>query len=108
MNKLKLIDKAAEVSNVSKKDTEKVVEAVFELISGVLASGGKFHYTNFGTLETRIRSARDGINPQLASDYKKKGLSKEKVKELAKVEIPVMRVLAFNGANKLKDAVKYI
>ena len=43
MNKTELIANVAEMSEITKKDAEKVVKAMFECISETLAKGEKVH-----------------------------------------------------------------
>ena len=63
MNKTELIAAMAEVSGVSKKDTEAVLKAFTEVVSGELKNGGKIQLVGFGTFEVSERAAREGRNP---------------------------------------------
>ena len=63
MNKTELIAAMAEVSGVSKKDTEAVLKAFTEVVSGELKNGGKIQLIGFGTFEVSERAAREGRNP---------------------------------------------
>ena len=63
MNKTELIANVAEMSEITKKDAEKVVKAMFECISETLAKGEKVQIIGFGTFEVRERKAREGHNP---------------------------------------------
>ena len=63
MNKAELITAMAEVSGVSKKDTEAVLKAFTEVVSEELKKGEKVQLVGFGTFEVSERAAREGRNP---------------------------------------------
>ena len=63
MNKTELIAAMAEVSGVSKKDTEAVLKAFTEVVSTELKKGEKIQLVGFGTFEVSERAAREGRNP---------------------------------------------
>ena len=89
-NKQELIAKVAESANLTKKDAEKAVNAVFASVSEFLAKGEKVQLIGFGTFETRERAAREGRNPQTGDSIK-----------IAATTVP-----AFKAGKALKDAVK--
>ena len=89
MNKAELVAAVAEKTALSKKDSEKAVNAAFEAITEALAQGGKVQLVGFGSFETKQRNARVGRNPR----------TKEEIK------IPASRVPAFKAGKALKDAV---
>ncbi len=62
MNKTELIAAVAQKSDLTKKDAEKAVKAVFEAISDSLTQGDKVQIIGFGTFEVRQRKAREGRN----------------------------------------------
>ena len=64
MNKTELIASVAQKTELTKKDAEKAVKAVFDTIAEELATGGKVQVIGFGTFEIRERAAREGRNPQ--------------------------------------------
>lgn len=64
MNKTELIASVATKTELTKKDAEKAVKAVFETIAEQLAVGEKVQVIGFGTFEVRERQAREGRNPQ--------------------------------------------
>lgn len=90
MNKSELIAQVAEVSELSKKDATKAVDAVFEAIAGALQSGDKVQLVGFGNFEVRERSARKGRNPQTGEE----------------IEIPSSKIPAFKPGKALKDGIK--
>ena len=89
MTKAELISAIAEKTELSKKDSEKALNATVAVITDTLAKGDKIQLVGFGTFETRDRKAREGINPQ----------TKKKIK------IPATKVPAFKAGRSLKDAV---
>ena len=89
MNKAELVAAVAEKTALSKKDSEKAVNATFEAISEALSKGGKVQLVGFGSFETKERNARIGRNPRTKKEIK----------------IPASRVPAFKAGKALKDAV---
>ena len=89
MTKAELISAIAEKTELSKKDSEKALNAVVSVITDTLAKGDKIQLVGFGTFETRDRKARKGINPQTKKEIK----------------IPATKVPAFKAGRALKDAV---
>ena len=63
MNKTELIAIAAENAGLTKKDTERVLNAAIDAISLALVKGEKVQLSGFGTFETKDREARIGRNP---------------------------------------------
>lgn len=90
MNKSELISVVAEKSGLTKKDTEKVVNAVFESISEALANGDKVQVIGFGTFDVRERKEREGRNPATG----------------AAIKIPASKVPVFKAGKALKDNIK--
>ena len=89
MNKTELIAIAAEHAGMTKKDSERVINAAIEAITHALAKGEKVQLSGFGTFETKDREARIGRNPH----------TKEAV------EIPATRVPSFKASKALKDTI---
>ncbi len=90
MNKADLVAAVAEKAEVSKKDAEKAVNAVFASIEEALARSEKVQLVGFGTFEVKDRAERTGRNPQ----------TKESI------IIPASRVPAFKAGKALKEAVQ--
>lgn len=90
MNKSELISVVAEKAEMTKKDTEKVVNEVFEGISAALAQGDKVQIIGFGTFDVRERKAREGRNPATGDA----------------ITIPAVKVPVFKAGKALKDNVK--
>ena len=53
MNKTELIAAVAEEAEMTKKDAEKAVKAVIDVISDALVQGDKVQLIGFGTFEVR-------------------------------------------------------
>ena len=70
MNKTQLIASVAEMAEVTKKDAEKAVNAVFGSVQKALVEGEKVQLIGFGTYEVKSRSARVGRNPQTGKEIK--------------------------------------
>ncbi|MCL6577666.1 HU family DNA-binding protein [Kyrpidia sp.] len=90
MTKQDLIAKVAEKSGLSKKDSAKAVDALFESISEALASGDKVSLTGFGVFEVRERAARTARNPQTGEP----------------IEVPASKAPAFKAGKGLKEACR--
>ena len=89
MNKTELIAVAAENAGLTKKDTERVLNAAIDAITAALLKGEKVQLSGFGTFETKDREARIGRNPH----------TKEAI------DIPATRVPAFKASKALKDSI---
>ena len=89
MNKTELIAIAAENAGMTKKDTERVLNAAIDAITASLVRGEKVQLSGFGTFETKTREARVGRNPH----------TKEAI------EIPATRVPTFKASKALKDNI---
>ncbi|MCQ5128833.1 HU family DNA-binding protein [Butyricicoccus faecihominis] len=64
MKKSDFVTMVAEQAELSKKDTEKVIDVVFAALGDVLAQNDKLQISGFGTFETKERAARTGHNPR--------------------------------------------
>ncbi len=64
MKKSEFVALVAEMAELSKKDTEKTIDAVFAVIGDAMAQGDKLQISGFGTFETKQRAARTGHNPR--------------------------------------------
>lgn len=94
MNKTELVEKLADDAGLSKADAGRVVEALFDVNSGIIAgtlkSGAKVQITGFGTFETRRRGARMGRNPRTGEA----------------IQIAASTAPAFKAGKGLKDSIK--
>ncbi|WP_125116369.1 HU family DNA-binding protein [Agathobaculum sp. Marseille-P7918] len=68
MKKSEFVTLVADKTGLSKKDTEKTIDAVFTAIGDALASGDKVQISGFGSFETKQRAARTGHNPRTGEE----------------------------------------
>ena len=90
MNKVELVTKMAEKSNLTKKEAALALDAFIESVEEALENGDKVQLIGFGTFETRERAAREGRNPR----------TKETI------TIPASTVPVFKAGKEFKDRVK--
>jgi len=90
MNKTELVDAVATKSELTKQDSKKAVDALFETISNTIAKEEKIQLVGFGTFEIRERSERTGRNPQTGEQ----------------MTIAASKSPAFKPGKELKAAVK--
>ena len=64
MNKTELVAAVAAKAELSKKDAEAAVNAVFDSVKDALAEGDKVSLIGFGTFSVKTRAARTGLNPR--------------------------------------------
>jgi integration host factor subunit beta len=90
MTKSELIEKISEkVDGLSKKQTEVIVETIFESIKESLAKGGKVEIRGFGNFRLRSRNARKARNPKTG----------------ASVDVPPKKVPYFKVGKELREMV---
>ena len=89
MNKTELIAAVSMSAGLTKKDTERVVNAALDAITASLCKCEKVQLSGFGTFEVKAREARIGRNPH----------TKEAI------EIPATNVPVFKASKALKDTV---
>lgn len=64
MKKSEMIESLANATGLSKADSTKAFNEVFEMIKGELAKGNNVAISGFGTFKVSERAARDCRNPQ--------------------------------------------
>lgn len=89
MNKTELVAAIAEKAELSKKDSEKALNATIDAITEALAKDDKIQLIGFGSFEVKNRAARTGRNP--------------KTKEA--IQIPASKYPVFKAGKALKDKV---
>jgi integration host factor subunit beta len=89
MTKADLIEDISKAADMSRKDSELIVDTVFESIVHSLRSGEKIEIRGFGSFRTRERKSRVGRNPKTG----------------ARVEVPAKRIPYFKPSKELKDVV---
>lgn len=91
MTKAELIDEVSRVVEMTRKDSEVIVEAIFDSVVKALHSGDKIEIRGFGSFRTRRRQPRVGRNPKTG----------------ARVEVPAKRIPYFKPSKELKDLVNH-
>ena len=89
MNKAELVAAVAEKTGLSKKDTEKTVNAALDAIIDSLVAGEKVQLVGFGAFEVKERGQRIGRNPQTKEE----------------ITIPASRVASFKVGKAMKEAI---
>jgi len=89
MNKSELVGKIAASSGLSKKDSEKALDAAISSITEALVEGKKVQIVGFGIFDVKERAPRIGRNP--------------KTKEA--INIPATRVPQFKAGKTLREVV---
>jgi len=87
MTKAELIEKVqGAATELNKKQTGDVVDAVFEVLGVAIKKDGRFAYPGFGTFSVRKRKARKGRNPRTGKE----------------ITIKASKTVAFKAAPSLK------
>jgi integration host factor beta subunit len=89
MTKAELVEKVSEQINLTKKETERVVNLVFGSIVDALSAGEKVELRGCGSFRVRSRGSRDGRNPKTGST----------------VQIPAKKVPFFKAGKELRELV---
>ncbi|WGL93937.1 HU family DNA-binding protein [Arsenophonus nasoniae] len=89
MNKTELINQIAEKADLTKKDSEKALNAFIETVTEALKAGDEVQLVGFGSFQIKHRAAREGRNPQTGEALK-----------IAATNVP-----SFKAGKALKEAV---
>ncbi len=89
LTKADLIEEVLRVTELPRKESETIVETIFESIIEALQKGEKIEIRGFGSFRTRQRRGRVGRNPKTG----------------AKVEVPAKKIPFFKPSKELKDFV---
>ncbi len=89
MTKAELIEEVSKVVEMTRKDSETIVETIFDSIVNSLHKGEKIEIRGFGSFRTRQRQPRVGRNPKTGS----------------RVEVPSKRIPFFKPSKELRDLV---
>ena len=87
MNKTEVVNAIAEKSGLAKTDAKKALEATLEAITEAVKNDEKVALIGFGTFETAVRAARQGINPA----------TKETI------NIPEKKIVKFKASSNILD-----
>jgi integration host factor subunit beta len=89
MTKADLIEEVSRVVEMTRKESEVIVEAIFDSIVRSLRHADKIEIRGFGSFRTRQRQARIGRNPKTGT----------------RVEVPAKKIPYFKPSKELKDVV---
>jgi integration host factor subunit beta len=89
MTKADLVEEVAKVTELTRKDSEVIVDTLFESVIRALRVGDKLEVRGFGSFRVRQRNSRVGRNPKTGE----------------KVEVPAKRVPYFKPSKELKDLI---
>ncbi len=91
MTKSDLIERVAQrLPHISKKDTETVVNTIFDSMTESLKQGDRIEIRGFGSFQVKIREAREGRNPKTGDE----------------VKIPAKRAPFFKVGKELKERIE--
>jgi integration host factor subunit beta len=89
MTKADLIEEVARITDVTRRDSEVIVETIFDSIVHSLRAGDKIEIRGFGSFRTRQRNSRVGRNPKTGD----------------RVDVPAKKIPFFKPSKELKDLV---
>jgi len=89
MTKADLVEEVIKGTRLPRKESEEIVETVFDSIIQALQTGDKIEIRGFGSFRTRQRRGRIGRNPKTG----------------AKVDVPPKKIPYFKPSKELKDYV---
>jgi integration host factor subunit beta len=89
MTKADLIEEVSRAVEMTRKESEVIVEAIFDSIVRSLRGGDKIEIRGFGSFRTRQRQSRIGRNPKTGT----------------RVEVPAKKIPYFKPSKELKDVV---
>ena len=89
MTKADLIEEVSKVVEMTRKESEIIVETIFDSIVKSLRGGDKIEIRGFGSFRTRQRQARIGRNPKSGD----------------RVDVPAKRIPFFKPSKELRDLV---
>jgi DNA-binding protein HU-beta len=90
MNKAELIEAVSKVTEMTKADTERNIDAIIDVISKNIKKKDGVKLVGFGTFATSNRKARVGRNPQTGEE----------------IQIPARKVPVFRPGKELKESVR--
>jgi integration host factor subunit beta len=83
------VEEVSRVTELTRKDSEVIVDTLFDSVIKALRTGDKLEVRGFGSFRVRQRNARVGRNPKTGE----------------KVEVPAKRVPYFKPSKELKDLI---
>ncbi|HEX2662751.1 MAG TPA: HU family DNA-binding protein [Candidatus Acidoferrum sp.] len=91
LTKADLIEEVLSVTELPRKESETIVETIFDSIIAALQKGEKIEIRGFGSFRTRERRGRVGRNPKTGE----------------KVDVPAKKIPYFKPSKELKDFVNH-
>jgi len=89
MTKADLIEEVSRLAELTRKDSEVIVDTIFDSVVRSLRVGDKIEIRGFGSFRTRQRQPRVGRNPKTGD----------------RVEVPAKKIPFFKPSKELKDLV---
>jgi len=89
VTKAELVEEVTRVTEIPRKESEAVVEAIFDSIISALQANDKIEIRGFGSFRTRERRGRTGRNPKTGT----------------RVTVPAKKIPFFKPSKELKDYV---
>jgi len=89
MTKADIVERVAEKTGFSKKDSVELVELVFETLKDTIAGGENLKISGFGNFNVRQKADRRGRNPQTGEE----------------ITIEARRILTFKASHMLKQSI---
>jgi len=90
MNKAELVEAISKVTQTTKADTERCIDALVDVISKNIKKKDGVKLVGFGTFAVSNRKARVGRNPQTGQE----------------IQIPARKVPVFRPGKELKELVR--
>ncbi|MEA2109348.1 MAG: integration host factor subunit alpha [Pseudomonadota bacterium] len=89
MTKADIVETIYEKVGLSKRESAKIVDMIFDIIKGKLENGENVKVSGFGSFAVRNKNARRGRNPQTGEE----------------ITISARRVLSFKPSNVLRKHI---
>lgn len=90
MNKAELVKRMAEIAEVPKAVSEKLLDAFTQAVEEAISKGDKVVLVGFGSFQVAKRAEREGRNPRTGTPIK----------------IPSKKVVKFKPGKKLEEAAQ--
>jgi len=89
LRKIDIIDSVYEKLGITKKDSVRIVESLFDIIKNDLDKGNDVMISGFGKWTVKAKKERRGRNPQTGKE----------------IRIDARKVITFKSSNVLKNAM---
>ncbi len=89
MNKAQLVERVAQAANMTKSQSEVLIDATLDVIQKTVAKGEEVKLVGFGTFSRSVRKSRRGRNPKTG----------------APVDIPGGKVPRFKPGKEFKESL---